>query len=81
MKVSATLLQLHDADKNDWCLYKTPGGNAYWSWRRRWSEDYVLATPGDFAEAQGWTDFGWERFTDGDPMWDDVLEIEVELKE
>lgn len=81
MKITVTLTDLHTYDTNDMVLWKTPGGQTYWARNQSWRYDYVIARPSDFAEEQGWTDFGWEDLDDDDLVWDDVLKIEVEVNE
>lgn len=81
MKIQATLENLYEYDQNDMVLWVIPGSTqTYWKAGRNFRDDYVVARPSDFAEAEGWTDFGWEDIEDDFDGWQDIIEIEVELK-
>ena len=82
MKVSATLGELATYEHNDLSLWLTPGSsNPYWASNASFRDDYVIARVGDFAEAEGYTDFGFEEMgkDDWDNVGNDVIKIKVRI--
>jgi hypothetical protein len=83
MMVRYTLEELSRADSNGLKLYGTPGAERpYWSATPSFMYDEVVATVGDFAEAAGLDDFGFET-GDGQQYLDangnETFSLEIEM--
>lgn len=85
LKISATFGELVNMESCGLQFYATPDSqekvaSVYAASQPQFAYDQVVATPAQFAEAQGWTDLGWQDMTEEelDAAREDEYSIRIE---